>query len=60
MYAHPLLRRSFVPGAMTDDNEEEVARMLARGKPVICLPFVAQLFPDHRASKQSNAIIRSA
>lgn len=41
-----LLRRSFVPGAMTDDNEVEIAAH-SRGCG-ICLPFVPQLFSDHR------------
>lgn len=41
-----LLRRSFVPGAMTDDNEVVIA---ARSRGCgICLPFVPQLFSDHR------------
>lgn len=49
-----LLRRSFVPGAMTDDNEVEiVARQRGCG---ICLPFVPQLFSDHRRVSVSETI----
>lgn len=41
-----MLRYSFVPGAMTDDNEVEI--MVCQRGCGTCLPFVPQLFSDHR------------
>jgi len=57
---HPHCRDAHLfSGAMTDDNEDEVARTLARGTRVICLPFVPQLFPDHR-DVGDNRVLLSA
>lgn len=48
VYVCSLLRRSFVPSAMTDDNKERIRDpVLCSGGCRICLPFVPQLFPDH-------------
>lgn len=49
-----LLRHSFVPGAMTDDNEVEI--MVRQRGCGTCLPFVPQLFSDHRRVSVAGTI----